>query len=448
MSKGDVKDLAADKGAGGADGSVRKPSSGVGAFVSGSSVRIPSGHLKEFVVIAGGGNAAHVLVAELAKEGHDVRLYAPFADEAEKFKAGLASNGGAVDCTMRGKVVSRGAPSVVSKDPAEAAKGATLVLLPVPSFAHESLVKALAPHVADGAAFVALPGQGGFDYRAREWLGGAAACRKRKLVFGATSQLPYQCRFTEYGAKVDLLGHKTTIGCGAWPPEEIEPLATLLTNLIIRCRVEPLPHMCTVTLMPANQVIHTSIMHGLFKEWRAGESAPYDAAPLFYQGCTDEMAATMDGMSDDIGAVCKAIESQCSATLNGAKLAVPRIDAMMRMFYGDEIVDPSCTRTIFATNKGYEGLTAPMKKRESDGKFEPNFGYRYLTEDIPLGLCVIKGIAQLAGVATPTVDKVVTWAQGHMGKEYIVDGELKGADVASTGAPQAHGIKSLAELVE
>ena len=36
----------------------------------------------------------------------------------------------------------------------------------------------------------------------------------------------------------------------------------------------------------------------------------------------------------------------------------------------------------------------------------PNFGYRYLAEDIPFGLCVTKGLAQLAGVETPETDTV------------------------------------------
>ena len=42
-----------------------------------------------------------------------------------------------------------------------------------------------------------------------------------------------------------------------------------------------------------------------------------------------------------------------------------------------------------------------------DGKFVPNFKFRYLWEDVPFGMAVIKGIATIAGVQTPNIDKVI-----------------------------------------
>ena len=53
----------------------------------------------------------------------------------------------------------------------------------------------------------------------------------------------------------------------------------------------------------------------------------------------------------------------------------------------------------------FQGLTHPMIETD-DGKFVPNFKFRYLFEDVPFGLAVIKGIADLAEVKTPNVDKV------------------------------------------
>ncbi len=46
---------------------------------------------------------------------------------------------------------------------------------------------------------------------------------------------------------------------------------------------------------------------------------------------------------------------------------------------------------------------------EQDGKFMPNFKFRYLFEDVPYGMAVIKGIASLAGVQTPKLDMVSYW---------------------------------------
>lgn len=55
-------------------------------------------------------------------------------------------------------------------------------------------------------------------------------------------------------------------------------------------------------------------------------------------------------------------------------------------------------------------------KQTTDGKFTIDYDYRYTQEDIPYGLVVMKGIAAIAGVATPNMDRVITWAQSVMGK--------------------------------
>merc|ERR1719162_2264702 len=95
--------------------------------------------------------------------------------------------------------------------------------------------------------------------------------------------------------------------------------------------------------------------------------------------------------------------------------------------------------------KSYEGLTHPMK--EVDGGLVPDFGYRYLTEDLPYSFCVVRGIAELAGVKTPALDETIEWCQKKMDKEYLVDGSMKGKDVAGTRAPQAYGYNSLQDIV-
>ena len=55
-------------------------------------------------------------------------------------------------------------------------------------------------------------------------------------------------------------------------------------------------------------------------------------------------------------------------------------------------------------------------KQTADGKYMIDFKFRYMQEDLPFGLVVMKGIASIAGVETPTMDKVIMWAQKVMGK--------------------------------
>ena len=54
----------------------------------------------------------------------------------------------------------------------------------------------------------------------------------------------------------------------------------------------------------------------------------------------------------------------------------------------------------------------------------PDFSHRYITEDVPYGLVVTRGVAELAGVPTPTIDRVVAWAQRVAGLSYLVEREI------------------------
>jgi len=49
-------------------------------------------------------------------------------------------------------------------------------------------------------------------------------------------------------------------------------------------------------------------------------------------------------------------------------------------------------------------------------------------------------------VPTPTIDKVMTWGQAQLGKVFLVDGKMAGADLAETRAPQAVGITTKDEF--
>jgi hypothetical protein len=387
------------------------------------------------VCICGGGNAVHVMAADMgAREDVWVGVHAPFEDEAERMRAGLANGDGCITRYLRGEKT-RGRPDVVSADAADVVPGADVVLIPLPSYCHESTLRAIAPHLKDGCVIVALPGQGGFNWVARRALGADKASR---CIIAGTNQLPYQCRTLDYGASVDLVGHKRQVKVATEPHEKADEVASLLTDLIGVTEVVALPHYLCVTLTPANQVIHPTIMYGLFHDY----SSPLDRPPLFYQNTDDFTADVMTRTSNEVLQTVREVQR-----VAGVELPVPGLDDMMREMYRDELVDPSTMKSIFRTNRGYAGLEAPMI-RTADGRYAPDYGYRYLTEDIPRGQCVLKGVAQLAGVRTPTIDTLIRWAGGVMGKRYLTeDGRLDPATVGETAAPQAFGLDSLAAVL-
>lgn len=98
------------------------------------------------------------------------------------------------------------------------------------------------------------------------------------------------------------------------------------------------------------------------------------------------------------------------------------------------------------TNKVHTGSEHPCIQGE-DKKFLPDLNHRYLAEDCPTGLCFSKGLAELCDISTPTIDKVISWAQQSLGKEWLGDGKMQGKNVSETRAPQGVGIKTIDEFV-
>ena len=95
----------------------------------------------------------------------------------------------------------------------------------------------------------------------------------------------------------------------------------------------------------------------------------------------------------------------------------------------------------------------------SPGKpqYFPNLESRFIQDDVPFGLAILLGIAEIVGCPMPRTATICARLQRWMGKEYVTGGfdrdgkpsfVLKGRDVMSSGAPQAYGITTLAQLRE
>jgi hypothetical protein len=190
------------------------------------------------------------------------------------------------------------------------------------------------------------------------------------------------------------------------------------------------------------QILHPTITFGRYRDWDG--VTPFPTPPLFYEGADQFTGDTLTEVSNDVLKIVREIVRRYpSIDLNGVK----PVREWYETSYGDDIADKSSMHRILNTNKGYHGLTHPCKPVDPsnlDAGYLPNFGYRYISEDIPCGLLVIKGIAELFDVPTPTIDQVLFWAQSQMGKEYLVEGGfVRGKDVAdgTTRCPQAYGIR-------
>jgi hypothetical protein len=175
-------------------------------------------------------------------------------------------------------------------------------------------------------------------------------------------------------------------------------------------------------------------MYGLFHTWKG---QPYPTQLLFYQSVDNTIAQTLQNMSDEI----QTLRAQLEFRYPELDLAAVRpLSEWMLRSYLAAIEDTSSLQSQFTTNRSYTGLLAPM--RPLAGGFVPDFQTRYLAEDVPYNLLVTRGIAELAGVRMPVIDSVLSWGQARMGKKYLVDGHVNGADLSATRAPQRYAISN------
>ncbi|NMC12817.1 MAG: hypothetical protein GYA34_08030 [Chloroflexi bacterium] len=386
------------------------------------------------ITICGGGNAAHTLAGLLSSwEDLSVSMYLPFGNEAEQWQTGIQLNDGITVNTPQKTI--HGKPSAICRDPGAAVVDSQLVLLALPAFAHEPILKQIAPHIPPGAWVGALPARGGLDLCFKD----VFKDRLAEIVIFGFQTLPWACRIQQYGKEVTILGTKVQVDLTAQPAHMAVTVSARLQELL-GISINPIPNFLCLMLADTGQLIHPGIMYGLFHNW---DGKPYDKHCLFYQAVDDEIASLLQQMSDEI----QSLRSELQKSYPTLDLSAVRpLGEWLKRSYQANIIDGCTLKSSFATNQSYAGLLAPMQK--TDAGFIPDFQARYLSEDVPYNLLVTRGVAELANVATPVIDQVLNWAQIHLGREYLVSGLLQGKDLINTRAPQRYGFVDINNFMQ
>ena len=294
------------------------------------------------------------------------------------------------------------------------------------------------PFLSPGTVIGATPGLGGFDLTAWQILGKNLS----DYVLFSVSPLPWNCRIVSYGEEVMVkVEKKKLIIAVNSSVKDVKEKTLQIISTLFKADVRLMDHFLAITLFPANPVIHPARLYGLFKDYEDGRI--YKDNPLFYEEMDDFSADCIQEVSNELQNICKCIEEKSSVRLLQDILP---IGELTQRIYPGQIDDVSGLKQIFRTNFGYKSFRTSMTK--VDNGWIPDFSNRYFTEDIPFGLCIYKGIAEILGLETPMTDIIINWAQKHMGKEYLVNGKLDGKDVQETNAPQRFGINNIDDLVD
>ncbi|XP_078351410.1 tauropine dehydrogenase-like isoform X2 [Oculina patagonica] len=392
------------------------------------------------LLICGSGSEAQAF-AGIASSLKDTEVRVLTYQNAELWNTAMRTNGLKVTFHRKGKTPTSfsSKPALITGDSEVAMRDVDIVVFVLPAFAHELYLDAIKPYIRPGTIIVGLPGGPGFEFQVREVLGDVA----RQCFIVNFESSPWVCRITEFDVNCEVLGTKETLqgamkqGEGVAPKKD--PVSTLQNLLGPLPKLNVSGHLLGVTLMSTDAYLHPSILYG---QWNGWDRKPLDEPPLFYNGLTESAANLLSRVSDEIVNIGKAVELQTKADMSN----VVHIHQWHVRRYPHDISNKLSLYEAIQTNAAYQGIKHPVKTTE-DGKYMPDFTYRYMTEDIPCGLVVIRGIAEIADVKTPNIDKVLTWCQKKMGKEYLVNSKLQGKDVASSRAPQRYGLNTLQSML-
>jgi len=401
------------------------------------------------VVVCGAGNAAHVFTALAASNpNNDVHLISLFQDEAARFKAAYdATEDKAITVQFtQEKRELKASPSSISNDASKLA-GADTVILSLPAFAHNEYLQAVKDHVTpkpDKKTLVAcFPGASGLECEWQSIFG----VNEPGFVLLSCITLPWAARALQFGQTAEVLGTKHQIEVcikSAEGSNKNSEYIDRISDLIgIPPKIVDYGHILNMSLSAINAIVHPSIMFG---KWRSWDGKAMQEKPLFYQGIDEASANLMSQLSDEALHITRCIEKETGLTLKTQHIAEWYFSC-----YGADCTDSSSLKGLIMTNPGYNGLVHPMKGE--NGQWVPNFQYRYLSEDIPMGLAVMRGLSLILKEVpkVPLMDDIIQWSQQLLGKQYLEyksDGSIvAGKDVGLSRAPQRYGITSIQELV-
>lgn len=329
------------------------------------------------VAVIGGGNGSFAAAADLARRGHEVRLWRRDRRVLDPLIASptitVRDAGGTVDVPIAG----------ASADIADAVCGAEVIVAPVPATAQASVADVLAPHLEPGQVVFIPPGSfGSYVMRRRlDALGGTA-----EVTFVEAGTLPYLAR--KHGPTlVAISGRTTRLPVGAMPSARSERALELVGRLYPE--VEPLADTLDAALMNAGPVIHAPLVI-----LNAAPIEHFDAWDIHNEGTQPAVRSVQDALDQERIAIRQAL-GYGPPHFPLADHYSPQGDEWM---YG---------------NRAHERLVASSDWREPVDLHT----HRYVLEDMACGLALMVSIGDWSGVPCPVATGLLSIASALVGDD-------------------------------
>jgi len=327
------------------------------------------------IAVLGGGNGSYATAADLAEQGHDVRLWrrdaAALAPVIETGRITLKDYRGRRDVAL----------ALASADIGAAVRDAELIVIPLPAFAQLDIARALAPQLRDGQVVFLPPGTFGSYAMARAVRDAGSVAR---VAFAETGTLPYLAR--KHGsAEVAITIRATRLPTGVFPAAQ--SASTLAVIARAYPAVEPVEDALSGALMNAGPIIHPPLI-----VMNAGPLEHFDRWDIHNEGTQPSIRRVTDRLDAERIAVREAI--------GYAPPHFPLSDHYEndRWMYGnahDKLVDSGDWRE-------HIDLRA----------------HRYLREDVACGLAFLVSVADWAGVPCPVARGLLAIGGAIAGEDF------------------------------
>ncbi len=338
------------------------------------------------IAVLGAGHGGLAAAADLGLRGYEVRLHARRRETLDPI---IEQGGVDVVGVQEGLVP----VPVLTTDVAEAVAGADLIMLVVPSVAHEHYAKELAPLLSPDIPIFVNPGHtcGGLHFV--QCLREAGYADPVKTCESVT--LTYICRKTG-PAGVDIFSYVKKLKFAAFPGKHADELYALMKPVFPE--IELRSSVLETGLTNINAVFHSPGML-----MNAGWIEDTDGDFLFYR----------EGITPAVGRVIEDVDRERLAVT--AALNIPSA-SFLENFYQAGLT------TKEAMESGDISCACIESEPNKSIKSPPSLDHRYVHEDVGYGLVPFAAFGDIAGVETPTIDAIIQLCSQLMDIDYATTG--------------------------
>lgn len=338
------------------------------------------------VAVLGAGNGGCAFSGHLAIKGFEVRLY-----EHPKFEKNIEEIRKRNGIELVRKVEGFGKLSNVTTNIKDAIQGADVVMVVVPAYAQSIIMEMALPYLENGQIVVFNPDNYG-SLRFMKMVKDKGI--KKKFRVAGTASLLYACRKSS-PSKVDITAVKSTMPVGVLTAADTEYILKSLKEMFSEFTLAS--NILEVDFGNVNMILHcpTAVLNAGRIESTKGNFE------FYWEGMTESVCRVMEEMDKEKIKVGEKLGLELASTLES-----------MRQFYSSEKEGKDLHDFLVNSRvHGGHGANAPKDLK-----------HRYLSEDVPYGLCAVSSFGKLVNVPTPTIDSIIQLSSIMNGEDYMKSG--------------------------